>query len=287
MERTLKHPSLRFFLGDVRDSERLKIALRGVNLVIHAAALKHVPAAEYNPMECIKTNVLGASNLIDAAIYAGVEKIIALSTDKAANPINLYGASKLAADKLFVAANMVSGNLPTRFSIVRYGNVLNSRGSLVPLFRKLIKEGVESLPITDMRMTRFWITLPQAAAFVDLCFRRMQGGEIFIPRCGSSSIVDVARAMAPNLALHEVGLRPGEKLHEVLCPRDCAQQTLEFDDHYVITPSILLQAGIEYGINPLGEVGRPVDDEFEYNSLSNSDRLSPNELLERMNTPES
>ena len=278
MQRSIQHPCLRFFIGDVRDLERLKIALRGVNYVIHAAALKHVPAAEYNPMECIKTNVLGANNVIDAAIYAGVEKVIALSTDKAANPINLYGASKLAADKLFVAANMVSGSLPTRFSIVRYGNVVNSRGSLVPLFRKLIDEGATALPITDKRMTRFWVTLKEAVSFVDRSFRRMQGGEIFVPRCASSRIVDVAQAMAPHLPLQEIGLRPGEKLHEVLCPRDCALETLEFDDHYVITPSITLQEGIHYAENKEGERGRPVAEDFEYNSLRNSHQLSLQEL---------
>ncbi len=284
MQRSIQHPSLRFFIGDVRDLERLKIAFRGVNYVIHAAALKHVPAAEYNPMECIKTNVLGSNNVIDAAIYAGVEKVIALSTDKAANPINLYGASKLAADKLFVAANMVSGTLPTRFSIVRYGNVVNSRGSLIPLFRKLISEGVSSLPITDMRMTRFWITLKEAVSFVDRCFYRMQGGEVFVPRCGSSSIVEVARVMAPHLDVHEVGLRPGEKLHEVLCPRDCALETLEFDDHYVLTPSISLQEGISYLENRAGERGRPVHVDFEYSSLHNSHKLSSEELVNILNS---
>lgn len=284
MQRSIQHPSVRFFIGDVRDLERLKLAFRGVNYVIHAAALKHVPAAEYNPMECIKTNVLGANNVIDAAIYAGVDKVIALSTDKAANPINLYGASKLAADKLFVAANMVSGPLPTRFSIVRYGNVLNSRGSLIPLFRKLISEGASSLPITDMRMTRFWITLKEAVSFVDRCFYRMQGGEIFVPHCGSSSVVDVARVMAPHLTVHEIGLRPGEKLHEVLCPRDCSPQILEFDDHYVLTPSISLQEGVTYSENRVGERGRSVEVDFEYNSLHNSHQLCSDELVTILNS---
>src|SRR5262245_30514977 len=200
MEKEFTHPAMRFFIGDVRDADRLRTAMVGNDVVIHAAALKHVPAAEYNPWECIKTNVHGAQNVIDAALANGVKKVIALSTDKAANPINLYGASKLASDKLFVAANNVVGNNPTRFAVVRYGNVVGSRGSVVPLFRKLIAAGARELPITDTRMTRFWITLQQGVAFVLRSFERMYGGEIFVPKIPSTTITDLASAMAPGLA---------------------------------------------------------------------------------------
>src|SRR5450631_3905597 len=230
----------------------------GVDYVIHAAALKQVPAAEYNPMECIKTNIHGAQNVIQAALANNVEKVIALSTDKAANPINLYGATKLVSDKLFVAANNIAGGHRTRFSVVRYGNVVGSRGSVVPFFRKQIDSGCDHLPITDVGMTRFWITLQQGVDFVLQEFKRMHGGEIFVPKIPSVRVVDLARAMAPNLPHKIIGIRPGEKLHEVMCPADDAHLTLEFDDHYVITPTIQFSLVVDFTTNRLQEIGKPV-----------------------------
>src|SRR5688572_14025940 len=280
MESELRHPGLRFFIGDVRDKERLCRAMDGVEYVVHAAALKQVPAAEYNPMECIKTNVHGAQNVIDAALDCGVLKVVALSTDKAANPINLYGASKLASDKLFVAANNLVGSRPTRFSVVRYGNVVGSRGSVVPLFRKLVASGATELPITDNRMTRFWITLPQGVQFVLKSFERMYGGELFVPKIPSTTITDLARAIAPGLPHRVVGIRPGEKLHEVMCPRDDSHLTLEFPDHFVIQPTISFTAHPDYARNARGEVGTPVSDSFEYNSGNNSVFLDASQIRE-------
>tara|TARA_Y100001934_G_scaffold211800_2_gene250664 strand:- start:428 stop:1444 length:1017 start_codon:yes stop_codon:yes gene_type:complete len=230
------HPSLRYFIGDVRDQSRLELAMRDIDVVIHAAALKHVPTAEYNPFECIRTNVHGAENVVQAALRTDVKRVIALSTDKASNPINLYGASKLASDKIFVAANNISGSVATRFSVVRYGNVIGSRGSIVPMFRRLIAEGVDALPITDERMTRFWITLDQGIDFVVRCITDMQGGEIFIPKIPSMKVVDIASAMAPDLPHRVIGIRPGEKLHEVMVTTDDARLTLELDDRYIIEP---------------------------------------------------
>ena len=215
-----KYPFFRFFLGDVRDLERLKMAMNGVDYVVHAAALKQVPAAEYNPMEFVKTNINGAENIIHAAIHQKVKKIIALSTDKAANPINLYGATKLASDKIFVAANNITGSQKTIFSVVRYGNVAGSRGSVIPYFQKLINNKNKYLPITHEDMTRFWITLDQAVDFVFMSFRNMIGGEIFVPKIPSVKIVDLAKAMAPNLKTKIVGIRPGEKIHELMCPNE-------------------------------------------------------------------
>lgn len=273
MAAEMKDSRLRFFLGDVRDSERLKFAFRDVDCVVHAAALKQVPAAEYNPMECIKTNVHGAENVIAAAISCGVSKVIALSTDKAANPINLYGASKLVSDKLFVAANNIVGSTVTRFSVVRYGNVVGSRGSVVPFFKNLISQGATDLPITDTRMTRFWITLDQGVEFVLRAFSRMHGGEVFIPKIPSARIVDLAMAIAPGLNTRVVGIRPGEKLHEVMCPLDDSHLTLDFKDHYVIRPSITFSNPVNYEINAHGESGIPVAEGFEYNSGSNPDFL--------------
>jgi len=276
-----KHACMRYFIGDVRDKDRLVQAMHGVDLVIHAAALKQVPAAEYNPMECIKTNIHGAENVIHAALAAEVEKVIALSTDKAANPINLYGATKLASDKLFVAANNIAGGHRTRFSVVRYGNVVGSRGSVVPLFQKLVKEGADHLPITDERMTRFWITLQQGVDFVLKGFERMLGGELFVPRIPSVRIVDLARAMAPKLAQRIVGIRPGEKIHEVMCPADDSHLTLEFKDHFVIRPTITFsEADNSYSPNKLGEKGVPAPEAFEYNSGSNERFLSVAEIVE-------
>lgn len=271
---------MRFFIGDVRDRDRLQMAMRGVDYVIHAAALKQVPAAEYNPMECIRTNIHGAENVIHAALAAGVKKVIALSTDKAANPINLYGATKLASDKLFVAANNLVGDRPTRFSVVRYGNVVGSRGSVVPFFRSLIGRGASDLPITDERMTRFWITLQQGVDFVLHNFRRMQGGEIFVPKIPSIRIMDLATAMAPGLPQRIVGIRPGEKLHEVMCPRDDSHLTLEFADHFVIQPTISFAHECDFTTNLLGERGRAVEQDFEYNSGLNARFLGIDEIRE-------
>ncbi|MDK2042141.1 UDP-N-acetylglucosamine 4,6-dehydratase (inverting) [Aliarcobacter butzleri] len=271
---------MRYFIGDVRDEARLKKATKDVDFIIHAAALKHVPIAEYNPMECIKTNINGAQNVIDAAIENGVSKVIALSTDKAANPVNLYGATKLASDKLFVAANNLVGTQDTKFSVVRYGNVVGSRGSVVPFFKKLINEGVKELPITDEKMTRFFITLEDGVNFVLKNFERMQGGEIFIPKIPSMKIVDMAKAIAPNLPHQTIGIRPGEKLHEIMCPADDSHLTLEFEDHYVIKPTIHFTTRMDYQKNLLGEVGKPVVQGFEYNSGNNTQWLSSEEFLE-------
>ena len=262
MQQELNEPCLTYFLGDIRDEARLKQAMRGMDYVIHAAALKQVPAAEYNPMECIKTNVMGSQNIIQAALANDVEKVIALSTDKAVNPINLYGASKLAADKLFIAANNIADNSKTIFSVVRYGNVIGSRGSVFPFFKKLIKEGCKELPITDPRMTRFWITLQQGVDFVLQSFMRMHGGEIFVPKLPSIKIMDLAQALAPQLKPRIVGIRPGEKLHEIMCPLDDARLVLDFEDHYLIQPCIKLVNQASYFTNALGEVGKSVGDNF-------------------------
>jgi UDP-N-acetylglucosamine 4,6-dehydratase/5-epimerase len=267
---------MRFFLGDVRDLPRLNTAFRGVDYVIHAAALKQVPAAEYNPMECIKTNVLGAENVINAAYENGVKKVIALSTDKAACPINLYGATKLVSDKLFISSNNLAGDRETRFSAVRYGNVLGSRGSVVPFFQDLLTRNVTELPITDPRMTRFSITLEQGVYFVLKCFERMQGGELFVPKIPSIRITELARVMAPKLPIKIVGIRPGEKVHEVMCPLDDAHLTLEFADHFVIQPSI--NFGAEFCNNLLGEKGAPVAQSFQYSSDRNDHWLEGEEL---------
>ena len=270
---------MRYFIGDVRDVDRLKKAMKDVDFVIHAAALKHVPIAEYNPMECIKTNIYGAQNVIDAALENGVSKIIALSTDKAANPVNLYGATKLASDKLFVAANNLVGTQDTQFSVVRYGNVIGSRGSVVPYFQKLIKDGTTFLPITDEKMTRFMITLEDGVNFVLKNFERMQGGEIFVPKIPSMKIVDLASAMAPDLEQKIIGIRPGEKLHEIMCPADDSHLTFEFDDHFVIAPTITFTKRRDYDHNILGELGKKVAQGFEYNSGNNKEWLEKEELL--------
>lgn len=279
MAQEYNHPSMRYFIGDVRDADRLKKATKDVDFIIHAAALKHVPIAEYNPMECIKTNIYGAQNVIDAAIENGVSKIIALSTDKAANPVNLYGATKLASDKLFVAANNLVGSQDTQFSVVRYGNVIGSRGSVVPYFEKLLRDGTDFLPITDEKMTRFMITLEDGVNFVLKNFKRMQGGEIFIPKIPSMKIVDLADAMAPNLERKIIGIRPGEKLHEIMCPADDSHLTFEFDDHFVIAPTITFTNKRDYDHNIIGEIGIKVAQGFEYNSGNNKEWLEKEELL--------
>lgn len=273
MAQSFNAPQMRYFIGDVRDQPRLKQAMDGVDYVIHAAALKHVPVAEYNPMECIKTNIYGAENVIQAAIAAGVKHVIALSTDKAANPINLYGATKLASDKLFVAANNMVGDRDTRFAVVRYGNVINSRGSVIPFFESLLAGGATELPITDERMTRFWITLQQGVNFVIKNFERMHGGEIFIPKIPAATVTTLAEAMAPGVPTKVIGIRPGEKLHEVMCPFDDSHLTLEFHDHFVIKPSIVFNTRADYALNRIQEIGVPVKDGFEYSSGTNPDVL--------------
>lgn len=278
MQQTYNQECMRYFIGDVRDGARLRQAMRGVDFVVHAAALKQVPAAEYNPMECIKTNVDGAQNVINAAIENRVEKVVALSTDKAANPINLYGATKLVSDKLFVAANNVVGSERTKFAVVRYGNVVGSRGSVVPFFKKLLAEGATELPVTDEKMTRFWITLPQGVEFVLKSFRRMHGGEIFVPKIPSSRITDLAKAIDPQAMLKIIGIRPGEKLHEIMCPADDSHLTIEFENHYVIQPTISFMTPVDYYKNALGEIGKRVEAGFEYNSGSNPHVLTIEEL---------
>lgn len=270
-----RYPFMRYFIGDVRDAERLAAAMRGIDIVIHAAAMKQVPTAEYNPFECVRTNIHGAENVVNASIRAGVKKVIALSTDKAANPINLYGATKLASDKIFVAANNMSGENGPRFSVVRYGNVLGSRGSVVPFFKQLIASGAKKLPITDPRMTRFWITIDQGVNFVLASLMRMSGGEIFVPKLPSMRISELARAMLPDCELDIVGIRPGEKLHEVMVPHDDARMTLEFDDHYMIEPNFNFWSREVY-IQTHG--GEKVPEDFEYNSLSNDEWLTAAEL---------
>lgn len=268
-----KYPCMRYFIGDVRDAARLEQAMRGIEYVIHAAALKHVPIAEYNPFECIRTNVNGAENVATASIKARVKRVVALSTDKAANPINLYGASKLSSDKIFIAANNLSGENGTLFSVVRYGNVLGSRGSVVPFFQKLVEEGATTLPITDPRMTRFWITLRQGVAFVISSMAMMRGGETFVPKLPSMRITDLAKAMAPNLPHHVVGIRPGEKLHEVMIPEELALSTVELADRYVIQPSFS-----DWRV-PQPIVGsRPVAEDFCYASNLNTEWLDAEHL---------
>jgi len=281
MQQQFDQDCMRYFIGDVRDKDRVSMAMNGIDYVIHAAALKQVPAAEYNPTECIKTNITGAENVIHAALYNDVEKVIALSTDKAANPINLYGATKLCSDKLFVAANNFAGTKKTIFSVVRYGNVVGSRGSVVPFFQKLINEKTATLPITDKEMTRFWITLEQGIAFVIKNFQRMAGGELYIPKIPSVRITDLALAMAPDIPQKIIGIRPGEKLHEIMCPKDDSHLTVEFDDHYIILPSIQFRGKkVDPTINNLDEKGAPVAHGFEYNSGTNPHFLSKDEILE-------
>ena len=265
-----KYPYLRFLLGDIRDLDRLKIAMRKVDYLVHAAALKQVPAAEYNPMEFVKTNIHGAENVILAALACNVKKIIALSTDKAANPINLYGATKLASDKIFIAANNISGTNNNIFSVVRYGNVVGSRGSVVPLFKNLLDKKEKYLPITDFRMTRFWLSLDDSVNFVISCFKKMVGGEIFVPKIPSIKIVDLAKAMNPLVKLKLVGVRPGEKIHELMCPKESSRNTLEFKKYFIIfSAGTNLKNKIKIIYKKNKEIGKTVDDNFEYDSGSN------------------
>jgi UDP-N-acetylglucosamine 4,6-dehydratase len=264
-----KYPFVRYFIGDVRDRDRLELALRDVDFVVHAAAMKQVTTAEYNPFECIRTNVFGAENVVTASLRCGVKRVVALSTDKAANPINLYGASKLASDKIFVAANNLAGADGTRFSVVRYGNVFGSRGSVVPFFRKLVEDGAQSLPITDERMTRFWITLTQGVNFVLSSMEMMRGGEIYVPKIPSTTITQLAHLVSPTVKQHLVGIRPGEKLHETMIPSDDAHCTVELADRYVILQSFASAARDAY----LRRGGSPVSEGFSYSSDTNPEKL--------------
>lgn len=268
---TKDHPSLRYFIGDIRDNRRLRIALKGIDYVVHAAALKQVPAAEYNPFEFIQTNIVGAQNLIEIAIESNVKKVLALSTDKAVSPINLYGATKLCSDKLFIAGNSYSGLGGTRFSVVRYGNVLGSRGSVLPVFLKLRASG--RIPVTDPRMTRFWIRIEDGVKFCLDRMKTMLGGEIFIPKLRTMNIVDLAKAVCPDCEIDFIGIRPGEKIHEVLIPKDEARRSVEYDAYYTILPTMLYAPLEDY----MGE-GKMVSDDFEYKSSSNEQLLGQEEI---------
>ena len=272
------NPCLRYFIGDVRDLPRLRRAMQGVDYVVHAAAMKHVPIAEYNPFECIRTNIGGAENVINAAIDAKVKKVIALSTDKAANPINLYGATKLASDKGFIAANHMGGKNGTRFSVVRYGNVIGSRGSVVEYFAKLVADGATELPITDRRMTRFWITLDQGVEFVLDRLASMTGGELFIPKIPSMKITDLAHTIGADCELKEIGIRPGEKLHEVLLPKDESRHAIEYSSHYTVEPAFSWWRRDEHLVDG-DEIGRPVKEGFEYSSDTNTQWLDYESIL--------
>ncbi len=269
-------PRVRFFLGDIRDLDRLKMALRGVDYVVHAAALKQVDTAEYNPMEYVKTNILGSENVIQASIDAGVKKVVALSTDKASSPVNLYGATKLTADKLFISSNHYAVEGGTRFSVVRYGNVMGSRGSVIPFFRRLAAAG-EPIPITDARMTRFWITLPQAVDFVMNSFRDMSGGELYVPRIPSMKVVDLAEAIAPGAKMVDIGIRPGEKLHEEMISMEDARRTIRQTDRYVVEPTLALWGGFKEA------VGDAVPEDFAYTSDNNDLWLDVEQLRTMLN----
>lgn len=267
---------VRFFIGDVRDKERLERAFDGVDYVIHAAAMKQVPTCEYNPMEAVKTNIHGAQNVIDAALNCGVKKVVALSTDKAVNPINLYGGTKLVSDKLFIAANAYSGENGTVFSVVRYGNVAGSRGSVIPIWQKLLDAGNKNLGVTDMRMTRFWITLEQGVELVFKALEESTGGETYISKIPSFHIGDLAKAMCPDCTISEIGIREGEKLHEVMVTRDDSRLTYEYDKHYIIYPNFT------WSKKKILAGGKLVEDGFEYNSGTNSQWLSVEELREAL-----
>ena len=283
MEKKLNKKELelsRFFIGDIRALNRLTLAMNDVDFVVHAAALKQVDIAEYNPMEFIKTNIIGSENIVKAALSTNVKKVIALSTDKASDPINLYGATKLTADKIFTSSNNLVGKKKLSFSVVRYGNVAGSRGSVIPIFKKLIDSKAKFIPITDTKMTRFWITLDEAINFVERCFSVMRGGEIFVPKIPSIKIVDLAKAMAPNIKQKIIGIRPGEKLHEKMCSSNESRQILEFKNFYLIRPSIILdEKKFNYKKNYKNEVGKSVPLNFEYTSENNSNFLSVNQIV--------
>ncbi len=283
MQQNYQDERIRYFLGDVRDFKRTNSAMQGIDTVIHAAALKQVPAAEYNPDETIKTNIFGAQNIIQASIENNVNNVVALSTDKAANPINLYGATKLASDKLFSAANNYVGASNVKFSIVRYGNVLGSRGSVVPYFIQLLKSGAKELPITHKEMTRFWITLDQACDFVLETMDRMQGGEIFVPKIPSVKVMDLANALSQGIKIKEIGIRPGEKLHELLCPFDENNRTFEFDDFFIIGSTTNQFKNLDYSKTANNLKGKLVESTFEYNSLNNPYYLTIDEIKTVLN----
>jgi len=280
MAEKFKNKSLRFFLGDVRDLPRLETAMQNVDIVIHSAALKQVPAAEYNPMECIKTNIIGAENIINSSLKNNVKKVLALSTDKAANPVNLYGATKLCSDKLFINAHHYRGQLETSFAVVRYGNVIGSRGSVLPYFKKLSKNNEKSLPITHEQMTRFWISLDEGVNFVLQSIERMFGGELFIPKMPSIKILDLAESLKKNFKYHLIGIRPGEKIHETLCPQDSARDTIEFKKYFIIRPNFDFSQGKSknYLLSKSKEIGKKVSDNFIYSSDQNTYFLSVNEI---------
>ena len=283
IKKNSQNAKVRFFIGDVRDINRLNLAFKNVDYVVHAAALKHIPIAEYNPQECIKTNIVGAENIIFAALEQRVKKVIALSTDKACNPINLYGATKLAADKLFTAANVFRGeNDITQFSVVRYGNVINSRGSVFVLYDELIKGGAPQLPLTDERMTRFFISVDDGVKFVAKSFERMRGGEVFVPKLPTIKILDLIKAF--NAKPKIIGIRSGEKLHETLCMKDESGLTLEFKDHYIIVPSIMNSEKNTFQSNMIKEKGKNVVESFDYNSNNNKDVLSVNDIKKLINS---
>lgn len=270
---------LRFFIGDVRDRDRLYRAFEGIDVVVHAAALKQVPSCEYNPFEAVKTNILGAQNVIDAAIDRNVKRVIALSTDKACAPVNLYGATKLCSDKLFIAGNVYAGSHDTRFSVVRYGNVAGSRGSVIPYFKHLIENGAQELPITDERMTRFWLQLDDAVEMVMMALRDMQGGELFVKKIPSMKVTELAQAIAPALSLKKVGIRPGEKIHEMMITREDARSTLEFNDYYVVQPEFHF-----WGARSLYKNAATVDPEFEYHSGQNNRWLTIDQMKAMITT---
>ena len=277
-----KYPAIRYFIGDVREKERLEYATRNIDIIIHAAALKQINTAEYNPWEYVKTNVYGAQNVIDCAVKNKVKKVVALSTDKAADPISLYGATKFTSDKLFIAANNIKGKVDTSFSVVRYGNVANSRGSVIPFFQKIINNNGKFIPITDKRMTRFYITLDQSVDFVLQCLDLMQGGEIFVPKIPSIKIIDLAKAMAPNKYQKIIGIRAGEKIHEVMCPKNSSNLTIEFKNFFVITPSISFEKKKNYS-KYKNMSGKNVKDNFEYSSGSNKIFLTIKQIKKELN----
>lgn len=280
MAQAIENHRMRYFIGDIRDAARITMAMEDVDIVIHAAALKQVPALEYNPTEAIRTNIIGTENVLTAALAKGVEKVVTLSTDKAAGPINLYGATKLVADKLTVAANNIRGKSRSGFSVVRYGNVIGSRGSVIPLFQKMMANGAGELPITDFGMTRFLISLQDSVDFVLKSLERMQGGELFIPKIPSATIGTIAEAVAPGIKTKEIGIRPGEKLHELMCPRDLASLTYEYDDFYLVKPSFDFFHHTDYAETRLGENGHAVATDFEYNSNENPHFVDAEELRE-------
>lgn len=283
MKKIFGTKKIRFFIGDVRDGDRLSFAMKNIDFVVHAAALKQVDAAEYNPIECIKTNIMGAENVIKSAIKNNVSKVLALSTDKAVSPANLYGATKLASDKLFVSSNNIVGKQNTRFSVVRYGNVIGSRGSVLPFFLELKKKNISSLPITDKNMTRFFITIEDGVNFSIDCFKRMIGGEILIPKCKKIKIIDLAKVVNPSAKIKIIGIRPGEKIHEVLFSKEDSANIIEFDNHYIIKPSINLNIKNSYLKNNLREKGRKLIKEFEYSSNSNQNFMSSNKIKKFIN----